>query len=181
MFGGAGFRHTIDYAPFVASLDVWEIDPDREPALRRNLPGARILITDSIEEIRQTPNRYGIVVVDNATPFGGRLVEHFDLFPDLFRIATDPCVLILNACPSPAGGSRRDPALASRRAAFYRTDTPLDVPMERMVETYVRLMAERGLRLDWNFHLKRAYRTGIHYLVMQMSSSPAVFQKGGRV
>ena len=34
VFGDDGTRHTLDYAPMVASLDIWEIRSDREATLR---------------------------------------------------------------------------------------------------------------------------------------------------
>jgi hypothetical protein len=172
VFGGTGDRHTIDYVGKVARLDVWELDPRRSAALRRNLPTARILNTDSFEEVRSTSERYDLVVVDNTiTPYGAGRVEHFDLFPAIFRIVRDPGVLVLNVCPHVLPEWRHDALLKSRRASFYATDDPLDVPVSRMVDTYARLMMEHGRTLDWSFHIRRAYRSGIHYLALRMSSA----------
>ena len=174
VFAGTGFRHTIDYLRSVAALEAWELNPAREAELRRNLPGARIEITDSFEEIARTPRRFGIVVVDNTiTTFGRGYVEHLDLFPGLFRIAAPESVLILNVCPRVPPGLRSDARRLARRAEFYDTDRPEDVPIERMVRTYERLMLENGFRPLWHFDRKRAYRAGIHYLVLAMTASPA--------
>lgn len=172
IFAGTGFRHTIDYLGRVKGLEAWEVNPAHEPSLRRNLPGATIRITDSFEEVRRTERRFGILVVDNTiTTFGKGYVEHFDLFPDLFRIASDSSVLILNVCPWIPEALRGDAVRMSRRAAFYRTDRPEEIPIFHMVEIYAELMRQNGFRLDWPFAIKRAYRAEIHYLVMAMTRS----------
>jgi hypothetical protein len=170
VFAGTGFRHTIDYHPFVGTLEVWEVNPAYEATLRRNLPGAAVRITDSFEEVRLTARRFGIIVVDNTiTTFGKGYVEHLDLFPDIFRLADDSCVLLLNVCPQVPEPLRTDAVRMSRRASFYRSATPHDIPIERMVEVYAQLMADHGFRLAWHFERRRAHRDGIHYLAMGLS------------
>jgi hypothetical protein len=177
IFAGTGFRHTIDYLPFVGSLEAWEVNPSHEAELNRHLPGATVRITDSFAELARTTERFGIIVVDNTiTTFGRDYVEHFDLFPGLFRIASDPCVLVLNVCPGVPEALRTDALRMSRRAAFYATDQPQDVAIDRMVEGYASLMRANGFRLDWHFARQRAYREGIHYLVMRMTR-PGVSSK----
>ena len=69
VFGCTGERLTKHYAPLVRSVEVWEINPSLEPALRRNVPTATVRITDSFAEIKTTPSRFDLVVVDN--PVGG--------------------------------------------------------------------------------------------------------------
>ena len=69
VFGCTGERLTKHCAPPVRSVEVWEIDPSLEPALRRNVPTATARITDSFAEIKTTPSRFDLVVVDN--PVGG--------------------------------------------------------------------------------------------------------------
>src|SRR5689334_5220788 len=64
LFAHSGFLHTKDYLPQVASLEAWEIDPRYEEPLRHNLPGAQVKITDSYREIRKTPRKYSLIVVD---------------------------------------------------------------------------------------------------------------------
>lgn len=172
VFAGTGFRHTIDFRDAVGALEVWEVNPAYEQALRKNLPGATIKITDSFEEIRRTSERFDIVVVDNTiTTFGKGYVEHFDLFPDIFRIAADRCVLVLNVCPDVPESLRGDAVRMERRASFYRTNRPEDVPIGRMVDIYSNLMKERGFQLDWSFDRRRAHRDGIHYLALALAKN----------
>jgi hypothetical protein len=48
-----------------ASLEIWEIDPARAEMPRRNLPQAKISITDSYRRVKNASKRYGLVVVHN--------------------------------------------------------------------------------------------------------------------
>jgi hypothetical protein len=79
LYGGSGERTTRHYARLLASLDVWEINPSCEAALRRNLPGARIKICDSYGEIRRADGSYGFVVLDSPTSNHDGQTEHFDM------------------------------------------------------------------------------------------------------
>ena len=51
VFGYDGTWHTTSYAFLVSTLEVWEIEQKHLEALQRNLPMAKVKITDSYEEI----------------------------------------------------------------------------------------------------------------------------------
>jgi len=157
VFGSTGDRVTRHYAERVATLDVWEIDGRLEPALRRNLPRARIAIVDSFEEVRRTDRRYDLVVVDNPVwP-----VEHFPLFPHLFRLLSDDAVLVMDVIPSAdAFTTRRYPELfdaehLENRRAFYGTDHPEDIPLARLARHYGEMAAEEGYAVWWQRSVRR--------------------------
>ena len=104
VFGCTGERLTKHYAPLVRSVEVWEIDPSLEPALRRNLPTATVRITDSFAEIKRTLSRFDLVVVDNPVGcFGDGRCEHFDPFPDVARVLSDDSMLVLLVCSGEPG------------------------------------------------------------------------------
>src|ERR1700694_4741664 len=44
VLGRDGEWHTADYAPHIASLEIWEIDREYEHALRSNFPNAEVKI-----------------------------------------------------------------------------------------------------------------------------------------
>ncbi|MGH7855871.1 MAG: hypothetical protein ACREQY_00965, partial [Candidatus Binatia bacterium] len=182
VFGGAGDWHAIDYVGAVRWLEVWEIKPEFERSLRRNLPGAEIRITNSFEEMKRTPRRYDLIVVDNpASTFGadrsrpGSLAaqgegvdehcEHFDLFPDVLRLATRSAVLILNVIPHVTKDARKahpyvfNPRQLAWRSRLYGTPNPERVPFGRMLSTYERLLAAEGFALEWHFFERRAFST----------------------
>src|SRR5262249_44333554 len=107
LFAHSGFLHTRDYQPWVASLEAWEIDPKQEAALRRNLPGAEVKITDSYQEIRRTMRKYSLIVIDapDCVHGGdGQYCEHFSMLPEVFRVASDSAVLLMNVMPGYPNG-----------------------------------------------------------------------------
>jgi hypothetical protein len=176
VFGDDGTRHTLDYAPMVASLDLWEIRSDREVVLRKNFPGAGIKIVDSFEEVKRTPNRYDLVVVDNwvGSVYDGHY-EHFELFPDIFRVITDDGILVINVVPRmDEEVKRRFPTAfkpstvaehLERRRDFYSTDHPEAVSSEEMLAVYRRLAAENGFDIEWSALQPRLYHC---YLALKL-------------
>jgi len=95
VFGREGDWQTIHYADKVKSLEVWECNPEYEENLRKNLPNATVKITDSYEEIKRTPNKFGLVVIDNPLLATGH-IDHFDLFPHVFRVLKDRAFLVVS-------------------------------------------------------------------------------------
>jgi hypothetical protein len=157
VFGWTGERLTMRYAPLVKSIDVWEIDPTFEPALRRNVPNADVTITDSYEEIKRTDRTYDLVVVDNFhTPD-----EHFRLFPHIFRVLSDDAVLVLRVIGEAGGAARRaHPTLFSaehlaERREFYGTDSPDRMTFEALAEHYRRLAEQNGFVAKWHHFVHR--------------------------
>jgi hypothetical protein len=175
IFGHTGEFHTLDYASLVASVEVWEIDVDCEPSLRRNLPEAEVKITDSYAELQRTDRRYDLVVVDNPLGlWGGGHREHFDLFPDLFRVCADPAILVVNVIPNLRPRERRrwdyvfnEEHLAARRD-FYGTDQPQDVSLDAMEARYRELCADNGRDVDWVFFVRRH---SVYYLTVRLRPS----------
>lgn len=172
VFGFTGAFHTAEYQRRVASLEVWEIDPTCEAALRRNLPGATVKITDSYQECRASARNFSLIVIDNPMSTYGEHCEHFGLFPDLLRLAEDPCVLIINVIPHiDASAKRKYPKLFNRdqldrRSQFYDTNRPEHIALSQMVLVYARLAADCGFTLDWWFSCQRSV---VHYLVLKIS------------
>jgi hypothetical protein len=175
VFGRCGDIHTMDYASQVSTLEVWEIEQQYEDALRWNLPMANIKITDSYKEIKNTPKKYNLIVVDNPMLIHGNHSEHFDLFPDIFRVAMDSTVLILNVIPEiDDDASKKYPSLfnevqLAHRKSFYRsTDHPEKVSFDEMIEAYKALIIANDFNLEWYFFQKT--KGGIvYYLVLKIN------------
>lgn len=172
MFGRDGLDHSTTYADRVRTLEVWEIDENLHPRLRKNLPKASIRITDSYAEITQTAKRFDLIVVDNPIGAYGAHFEHFDLFPDeVFRIARDGCILVLNVIPSIDRVTLKHfPELMERnyierRKQFYGADDAMHIPIDRMAAIYRGFAEQNGFRLAWWFCIKRS-DAGVHYLVL---------------
>jgi hypothetical protein len=177
VFGGHGDIHTMDYACHVASLEVWEIDPECKGSLMKNLPMAKIKITDSYQEVRTCQSKYGLIVIDNqaqSTPsaWGEDHCEHFDLFPDVFRISSDFTILILNIILKlNIIAHRRYPYLFNSRQLacrreFYATEHPESLSLPAAVGAYSRLILKNGFAPQWHFSVRRSLHTDVYYLVI---------------
>lgn len=164
VFGGYGDFHTKDYASRVGGLTIWELKPECEQSLRRRFPEAKILITDTFEEICRTSARFGLIVVDNPGCVFGAHCEHFDLLPDLFRVASDDCVMILNVIPSTKGHKNQSQKQLEKRSKFYNY-TPEDVPFSKMIEIYSQHCASGLFDLEWHFFLRRKL---VWYMVLKL-------------
>jgi hypothetical protein len=188
VFGRDGRWHTQCYARHVKTLEVWEIQDQYRELLEQNFPAAKVKITDSFREIKVTENKYNFIVVDNSLgtfrddPVPGGVVstycEHFELFPDIFRVAMDSTIIIVNIIPESNEAARiKYPLLFNeeqlvRRRAFYNTLTPEKISFDQMVGTYRRLAAENGFKLESSF-LQQRGATGIgYYLVLKIIRSP---------
>jgi hypothetical protein len=173
VFAHSGFLHARDYFARVAHLEAWEIDPGQEAALRRNLPGAALKITDSFQEIRQTPRRFGLILIDAPEQvFGdrGQYCEHFDMLPEVFRAAADDAVLIFNVMPH-AGNPRRRRFTAAHleaRRRFYMSDHPAQIPFAEMLPVYRRIIESRGFELEWYFTRPRTRDGRLIYFALKV-------------
>jgi hypothetical protein len=171
VFAATGERHVLDYVGRVKSLEVWEIDASCDAALRSNLPGAEIKITDSFAEAARTEHRYGFVVVDNPTgTYGGGRCEHFDLFPYIFRLLVDQAVVVINVLSKLSRHTRRkfpyllDDQHLARRRAFYQTDAE-DLPLNAIAAHYRTLFEKAGFAVDSAILQRRRY---VHYLALKV-------------
>jgi hypothetical protein len=179
VFGGSGTHHTKDYSSRVPRLEVWEIDPRKEAALKRNLRGAKVKITDSYSEVKQTTGRYNLIVVDDPSGVYDGRVEHYDIFPNLFRICADSTILIINVFSDFESSDLRSVSSAerdlilSKRKDFYKTSIPEFVAFERMIETYKDIVESNGFHLEWCFFRKRPMwnvpqTSTVHYLTLKI-------------
>jgi len=176
VFGGEGCLYTQDLAEAVASIEAWEIDPARCKRLAHRIPSAKVRVTDSFKEMKTCNKQFSLVSSDNHQSNFGRekeYCEHFDIFPDIFRLVMDPAVLILNVIPKAGPVAKRlsadlfnDRQLARRRE-FYGTETPENISIEEMMETYARLARESKFCVDWWFARRRTLF--VHFLVISIS------------
>lgn len=181
VFGGTGLMHTADYLPRVRSLEAWELSPSKKPDLEKNLPTATVRIVDSYRQLRETDQRFGLIVADSWTQMFADHCEHFELFPEIFRPMEDFAVLVLNVMPEWRPASYR-PEHLQRRRAFYRRDDVTRIPPEALVERYRDLARENGFDIVWWFlkdrfflyPLRRAWsKCRLCYLVLGLSRRAA--------
>lgn len=153
MFARAGDWHTQDYAGEVRSLEAWELDPQFEAALRKNLPRAVVRIGDAFEMAAGCHRQYGFVVCDAPlTIFDGHC-EHFEVVPLLPRLLADG-VLVLNVNLLPYGLSEQ-PEWYQRRQRFYGRKNVYGLTDPWARQFYRRRLAEVGLSVQWDFSVPR--------------------------
>lgn len=159
-FAFTGGMHTRDYAGKVRSLEVWEINPVHEKTLRRNFPDAEVRITDTYEEVARRDRQFNLIVVDNS-PVHLPHVEHYDMFPGLFRLMQDSCTVILDVMPDLHTAIQlrypemlREPVLR-RRAAFYGVRNALQIAEKDLVAPYAAFASREGFTQTWHFLQKR--------------------------
>lgn len=173
MFGGTGFLHTKDYAAMVSSLEVWELNPECKKALQRNVPTATIKIADAYAELKRMAKRYSLIVMDAPTAChgaDGEHCEHFDLFPDVLRIAEPEATFIVNVVPRLTTVDQRR---NERRRLFYGVDDPMSIPLSDMVRGYARILSVNGFVLKWHYSRKRTFSSRIYYLVLHVQRGVA--------
>lgn len=141
---------TRDYAPFVNSLEAWEIEPSYERTLRKNLPEAIVRMVDSYEQLAVTESQFGLVVADTWTEMFGGHCEHFELFPKVFRALDDSAILILNIMPVWKVGQYKNEHLRRRRD-FYQREDVANIPIDSMVGVYEKLAKQNGFGIKWWF------------------------------
>lgn len=171
VFGYHGEWHTMDYASQVSTLEVWDIEQECEDALKRNLPMAEVKITDIYKEIKNTSRKYNLIVIDNPMSIYDDHCEHFDLFPDIFRIVMDSTILILNVIPEIDDAALKkysylfNEVQLARRKSFYKTNHPEKVSFDEMIKAYKNLIETNSFNLEYYFFQKRNF---IYYLVLKI-------------
>jgi len=176
VFGREGDWHTKDYVSYVGSLEVWEINLGFLDGLKRNLPDAKIIITDSFMKIKTTHSKYDLIVVDNPQSTYGQnneYCEHFELFPHIFRIAEDQCAIILNINTEPYN-FHDDLSWWKRRADFYNTDHPQKLSFNQVKTHYEKICAQNNFNMKWSFLQKR--NNFMYYLCFEMEKNKQKFE-----
>ena len=158
MFGGSGRSYTVDYAPYVGNLEVWEIDPHLAPVLRKNLPKATVKIVDSFVELDLAKNKYDLVFIDPPYEMFDGHCEHFELFPGLFRLLNTFAILVLcNVRLNIVMVDRYSDKHFERRRGFYNVEDPKRISLEQMVKVYKNLSMQNGFEVKWSLLMDRTF------------------------
>jgi len=153
-----GDWQTVVYANKVKSLEAWEINPQYLPALRSNIPHARIRICDSYLYGAHCANRFDFIVLDNPQGlFGDELnyCEHFEALPVALRLLNQYGFLIFNINWAPFDLSSQSD-WANRRNKFYqRSDTNVLSIHDFILPFYDSYFCERGYTVQRRFYQPR--------------------------
>jgi len=169
LFAREGDWHTVAYAPYVKSLEAWEINPAFNEGLKKNLPNAKIKITDTYKEIQKTTKTYDLIVIDNANSTYGENnehCEHLGLLPSVFRISNDECVIILNVNMAPYN-LHKNPVWWNKRKEYYKTDHPDKLDPLLVAKRYNEICMENNIKLQRYFFQQRE-TSFMYYFIMQI-------------
>ncbi len=175
-FARDGSWQTAAYADKIATLDAWEIDPSFEKALKKNLPKAKIKITDSLKEmgLKRNSERYDLIVIDNGQNCYGedrKYCEHFDVLPDIAHLLNKKGILIFNINKKPFGYNRFSDWKA-RRQQFYGRKQTAAISLNWLLLFYKRLFKKAGYNTKFCFSVSREdyeHDDYLHYLVYSLS------------
>ena len=170
IFARDGAWHTQSYYPNVKSLEAWEIDSKYFPTLKANLPNAEIKITNSFNEIKVCSRKFDFVVIDNPQSLYGDdlYCEHFELFPDLFRVLRHGSVIVMNVNVKPYNFETNS-LWWKRRTEFYKIKSPDNLSIEFLDSFYREMFCSANFGVKWTSFVKR--NDYIHYLVMGLDNS----------
>lgn len=176
IFARKGDWQTQAYASKVKSLEAWEIDPAFESDLSKNLPGAKIKITNSIKELENQDNFecFGFIVVDNPQNCYGQnseYCEHFDVIPKILKLLKKSGILVFNINRQPFNYQNFS-SWADRRNRFYRLNDASELKVEWLLDFYKDLFLQNGKKTDFCFSMSRQdleHNDYLHYLVYHLT------------
>lgn len=169
-FAREGDWQTLDYVNKVKTVHAWEIDPQFEANLRKNLPNAHIRIGDSYSMAKdlEFKHKFDFIVLDNPQNVFAGYCEHFEALPLVKDLAkkNSPIVLFFNVNKKPFN-YQDHPAWQSRRSEYYGRDAS-DLSLDFLKEFYVRKMQDYGFKVEHHFFEARdpAY---LYYSVFLLS------------
>ena len=169
MFASDGTSHVLDYCHQIASLEAWELDPERFARLQR-IPSIVARNVDSYEELARSGAVFDLIIID-AFIQSGRHIEHFDAFPGVLRLIGDEAVVIVNVVSDTAAARQQFPRAFGEehiqaRCLFYGLAEDKVMDLQDFTTAYMRICQPHGLHVAWAFWLRR---TTIHYFVFKVS------------
>ena len=154
-FARAGDWQTAEYFLKVKDLCAWEIDPEFELDLTRNLPGADIRIADSYMLAKEKcyQGEFGFVVFDNPQNIFNGHCEHFEALPLLSNLMAKSGVVIFNVnrCPF---NYKQSPEWQKRREEYYGRDAH-ELNAVFFIDFYTKKFSDMGLKVRFSFEEQR--------------------------
>jgi len=120
-FAGKGNWQATAYADRVGHLEAWEINPEHEIDLRKNLPNAVIRIGDSFKMAENCTPRFNFIVFDNPMGIYDDHCEHFEALELLPKLLKVPGIVIFNINKHPYGNN---PEWEQKRLEYYKGEEP---------------------------------------------------------
>lgn len=176
IFGMYGLYVTKHYSHLCESVELWELDPSfAEFARKFSDKNVHVITGDSVTAVREgtIKGRFNLLVIDNplVSPYGDELYEHFNVLPEIFKLAEDQFLVIFNvvltspkALYSDYGFNSADQlkqrdSWERKRSEFYGVDRQ-DIKPQEYLELYTAKFTQWGFRVNYSTFLPRNERVG---------------------
>lgn len=167
-FAREGDWQTLAYFPHVKKLHAWEIDPQFEPLLKKNLSGAEVEIGNSFELAKQDAFKgmFNLIVLDNPQGiFGdGNYCEHFEalrIVKGLFSKKDNILLFNVNSRPF---SYESQPEWRKRREEFYGTTSTNHLSPDFIISFYDNLLKRQGAIIK-DIWIERRNEEYLQYIV----------------
>ena len=180
MFARDGTWHTTYYENKVKTLEVWEVDPNWEKDLKKNLPKAKVRILDSIKNIQtyKKLSKFSLIVIDNpmniygdeCIDIGNMHCEHFDVINNINKIMDKEAVVVFNVNRCPFDYDKF-PIWKNRREEFYGNENSDNMTLDFLFDFYEKLFKNLNLKTLFRFSVDRMLNerdNTIYYFVYKL-------------
>jgi hypothetical protein len=156
---------------YPAYHEALEINENCSPALQKNLPGATIRITSFFEEITRYRYKFNFIIADMHQGLFGSYRENFGIFPLLFNVNSDWCIVNLNVIPFVGvKWKKKYPDLINKEhlastKAFYQTKKPENIDFRTMIVPYLKFVVQFKYKIVWPTILQK---TLTHHLALHL-------------
>jgi hypothetical protein len=149
-FGREGDWQTAVFAKEVGKIEVWEINPEFLPGLKRNLPSANLRIVNSYDYGVKTNDRFDFIVLDNPQAIFGPndlYCEHFEALPIALNLLKSQGFVIFNINWAPFDFDAH-PSWKERRSRFYGINDTSILSLENfLIPFYSEYFSKNGFHV----------------------------------
>ena len=152
-FAREGDWQTKEYAGKVKTVEAWEVNPNFENGLKKNLPDAVIRIGNSFELARDDMNKgkFDFIIIDNPQCLYGpnnEYCEHFEALELVPFLLKERGIVMFNINSNPFDYDKH-PEWQKRRNEFYNlTDTSL-LTKDFLLSFYKDFFKQMGLKIEF--------------------------------
>lgn len=166
-FAREGDWQTKVIADKVKVIHAWEVNPEFEENLKKNLPNAKIKIGDSFSFCKNSDERFDLIILDNPQGCFGinqDKCEHFDALPEILNLLNNQSIVIFNVKTEPFDYHKHE-KWQSRRNDFYQRQDCSNLDKEFSFNFYKNYFETLGFKVDYmNWHI-RPQETGLYEMV----------------
>src|SRR5262249_38648902 len=132
VFAGTGRSHTIDYLPYVRTLEMWEIDQHLTSVFHQSLPEATVRSVDALQELDRSTHNFASWLSTIGSDSTMDTVNTFDVFARY----SDPIERshFVTECRAQC---KPDAFMPAHRKHLYRRADPDKIQVPDLVDTKI--------------------------------------------